>query len=219
VRAELDELCERVAEYEWLQEEQLAGGYHDHKAFREAVRARLLDAWEAEMRVASGLVSETQYGELFDKYVAHVGVWVKKEKIRNRVTGAYEDPDERMMGEVEALLAVKGDPADYRRGLISAIAAWAIDHPDAKVNNALVFGMQTRKLRDAVFAERRKQIAHLARDIMLVLSEQLAGMNEDRKSDARAATDRLKQLYGYCDECARDTASSLVRWRYAELVN
>ena len=171
------------------------------------------------MRVASGLVSESQYGELFDRYVAHVGVWVKKEKVRNRVTGAYEDPDERMMAEVEALLGVKGDPSDYRRGLISAIAAWAIDHPDAKIDNATVFGMQTKKLRDAVFAERRQQIAHLARDVMLVLSEQHAGMTTDRKSAARTAADRLKQVYGYCDECARDTASSLVRWRYAELVN
>jgi predicted Ser/Thr protein kinase len=219
VLSELDELCERVAEYEWLQEEQLAGGYHDHKAFREAIRGRLLDSWEGEMRVASGLVSESQYGELFDRYVAHVGVWVKKEKVRNRVTGAYEDPDERMMNEVEALLGVKGDPSDYRRGLISAIAAWAIDHPDAKIDNATVFGMQTKKLREAVFAERRQQIAHLARDVMLVLSEQHAGMNAERKAAAITAADRLKQVYGYCDECARDTASSLVRWRYAELVN
>ena len=44
-------------------------------------------------------------------------------------------------------------------------------------------------------------------------------MNEERKSAARAAAERLKQVFGYCDDCARDTASSLVRWRYAELVN
>ena len=31
VLTELDELCDRVAEYDWLQEEQLAGGYHDHE--------------------------------------------------------------------------------------------------------------------------------------------------------------------------------------------
>ena len=47
-----------------------------------------------------------RYAELFDKYVSHVGVWVKKEKVRNRVTGNYEDPDELMMGEVEGLLQV-----------------------------------------------------------------------------------------------------------------
>ncbi|HKQ68637.1 MAG TPA: serine protein kinase PrkA, partial [Polyangiaceae bacterium] len=216
---ELDELCDRVAEYEWLQEEQLPGGFHDHKAFREALRGRLLDAWEAEMRVASGLVSESQYGELFDKYVSHVSVWVKKEKVRNRLTGNYEEPDERMMSEVEALLGVSGDPADYRRGLISAIAAWAIDHPDQKVDNTVVFASHTKKLRDAVFAERRQQIALVARDVMLVLSDDTAGMSADRLADAKAAKERMKQLYGYCDDCARDTASSLVRWRYAELVN
>ncbi|HEX9297427.1 MAG TPA: serine protein kinase PrkA [Polyangiaceae bacterium] len=219
VLSELDELCERVAEYEWLQEEQLAGGYHDHKAFREVIRGRLLDSWEAEMRVASGLVSESQYGELFDRYVSHVSVWVKKEKVRNRLTGAYEEPDERMMGEVEALLGVKGDATDYRRGLISAIAAWAIDHPDTRVDNTVVFASQTKKLRDAVFAERRTQVAEVARDMMYVLSGQTGGMNEERKSGARAAIERMKQSYEYCEECVRDTASSLVRWRYAELVN
>ncbi|MET0592681.1 MAG: serine protein kinase PrkA [Polyangiaceae bacterium] len=219
VLTELDELCDRVSEYEWLQEEQLAGGFHDHKAFRELLRARLLDTWEGEMRVASGLDSESQYVELFDKYVSHVSQWTKKEKVRNRVTGNYEEPDELMMGEVEGLLGVKGDPSDFRRGLISSSAAWAIDHPGAKIDNAVVFTGQTKKLRDAVFAERRKQIAVLARDMMLVLSDQSTGMTADQIKEARAANERLKKQFGYCDECARDTASALVRWRYAELVN
>jgi serine protein kinase len=219
VLSELDELCERIGEYEWLQEEQLAGGYHDHKGFRESLRVRLLDSWEGEMRAASGLVSEAQYVELFDRYVTHVGVWVKKEKVRNRATGAYEEPDERMMVEVEGLLGVKGDPTDYRRGLISAIAAWAIDHPDARVDNAVVFKAQTKKLRDAVFAERRKQIALLARDVVWLLSDELGSLSPDRIADAKAVVQRLKDSFGYCDDCARDTTSSLVRWRYAELVS
>jgi hypothetical protein len=124
-----------------------------------------------------------------------------------------------MMGEVEALLGVKGDPTDYRRGLISAIAAWAIDHPDAKVDNTVVFKTQTKKLRDAVFAERRKQIALLARDTMLLLSEEAKALGTERIAAAKAVVAWLKSSYGYCDDCARDTTSSLVRWRYAELVN
>jgi serine protein kinase len=218
VQTELDELCGRVAEYEWLQEEQLAGGYHDHKGFREALRARLLDAWEVEMRQASGLVSEAQYADLFDRYVAHVGVWVKKEKIRNRLTGAYDEPDERMMAEVELLLGARGDSSDYRKGLISSIAAWAIDHPGQKIDNSVVFSSQTKRLREAVFAERRKQVALLARDMVVLLSENGAGLSEEQKKAARAAADRMKDMYGYCDHCARDAASGLVRWRFAELV-
>lgn len=219
VLTELDELCERVAEYEWLQEEQLAGGYHDHRGFREALRSRLLDAWESELRTGSGIVPEAQYAELFDRYVAHVGVWVKKEKIRNRATGAYEDPDEHMMGEVETLLGVRGDPAEYRKSLISTIAAWAIDHPGEKIDNAVVFAQQTRKLREAVFAERRKQVAQLARDIVMLLGEGGAGLDETHKRLAREAVERMETQFGYCDDCARDAASSLLRWRFAELVS
>ncbi len=219
VLAEIDHLCERTSEYEWLQEEQLGGGFHDHKGFRELLRNRLLDTWEQEVRTASGLVSEAQHAELFDRYMAHVGVWVKKEKVRNRLTGAYEDPDERMMTEVEVLLGARGDAAEHRRSLISTIAAWAIDHPGEKIDNAVVFTAQTKRLRDAVFSDRKKQVALLARDVVILVSDRAAGLDKERTDAARATLARLKANFGYCDECARDTASSLLRWRYADLVS
>lgn len=215
----LDALCERVAEYEWLQEEQLPGGYHDHRGFREILRSRLLDSWESELRGASGLVSEEQYGELFDRYVSHVGYWVKREKVRNRMTGEYEDPDEHMMSEVEELLGVRGDAGDFRKSMISSIAAWAIDNPGTKIDNAVIFLQHTRKLRDTVFAERRKQMAHLAHDIVVLVGEDGAGLNEERRLQARETLDRLKAEHDYCDHCARDAASSLLRWRFAELIS
>ncbi len=94
---ELDELCRRTSEFDWLKEKQLAGGYHDHRLFRDVARSRLLDTIEDEMRAASGLVDEVRYGELFERYISHVSLWVKGEKIRNPHTGADENPDERMM--------------------------------------------------------------------------------------------------------------------------
>ena len=121
VLKELDDLCERIDEYAFLQEERLSGGYHDHVLFRKTLRTRLLDAFEDEFRVASGLVDETKYNELFDRYVMHVSFWVKREKLRNPLTGQYEDPDERMMGEVEALLGSPDKPEDLRHGLINTI--------------------------------------------------------------------------------------------------
>ena len=137
VLAELDRLCERTTEYNWLQEERLAGGYHDHVLFRKALHARLLDAFEDEFRVASGLVDETRYSDLFDRYVTHVSYWVKREKFRNPLTGQYEEPDERMMREVEALARLARQGGRFERhGLIGTIAAWAIDHPDEPLDNA-----------------------------------------------------------------------------------
>jgi predicted Ser/Thr protein kinase len=227
VLAELDELCKRTSEYEWLKERPLAGGYHDHKLFRDVVRARLLDTLEEEMRTASGLVDETRYGELFDRYILHVGAWVKGEKIRNPHTGDFENADERMMREVEGLLGVRQKHDDHRRGLIAMIAAWAIDHPGEKVVNAVVFPQQIRKLREAVFTERRKAVALLCRDLVAILRDRktserrdeplLGGLREEQRKNALAALDRLKGM-GYCESCALDAGSVLLRARFAELV-
>ncbi len=224
VMGELDELCKRTSEYDWLKEKHLSGGYHDHRLFREVVRARLLDTIEEEMRSASGLVDETRYGELFDRYLSHVGVWVKGEKIRNPHTGDFENPDERLMREVEALLGVKAKQDDHRRGLISAIAAWAIDHPGQKIVNNVVFPQQLKKVRESVFAERRKGVALVVRDLVTLLRNRdgsketnLGDLKEESRKNALVALDRLKTM-GYCDACALDAASAALRYRYQELV-
>lgn len=238
VLAELDELCKRISEYDWLKEKQLAGGYHDHRLFRDVVRTRLLDTLEEQMRAASGLVDETRYAELFDRYITHVGIWVKGEKIRNPVTGDFENPDERMMREIEGLLGVRGKQDDHRRGLISTIAAWAIDHPGAKIVNTVVFPQQLRRLREVVFTERRKGVALIVRDLVSILRARLpepgarggepgkpaaapAGgwgeLHEEQRKNALGALERLIAM-GYCDHCALDAASALLRARFAELV-
>jgi predicted Ser/Thr protein kinase len=227
VLAELDALCKRAAEFDWLKEKSLAGGYHDHKQFRELVRARLLDTMEDEMRAASGLVDESRYAELFDRYVQHVGTWVKGEKIRNVHTGEAEGPDERLMREVETLLGIRAKNEDHRRGLISAIAAWAIDHPGEKIVNAVVFPQELKRLREAVFGDRRKGVALLTRDLVAMLrsttdgaragDDRIPGLREEERKNALAALERLKAM-GYCEACALDAGSALLRARFHELV-
>jgi predicted Ser/Thr protein kinase len=223
VLRELDELCKRTSEFDWLKEK-AQGTYNDHRHFREVVRARLLDTIEDEMRIASGLVDELRYGELYDRYMTHVSIWVKGEKIRNPHTGVSESADERMMREVEGLLGVKQKHEDHRRGLISTIAAWAIDHPGEKIVNAVVFPQQMKRLRETVFTERRKGVAEVVRDLVSLLRDQRAqesdwrDLREDARARAREALERLRGM-GYCDHCALDAASAILRARFAELVN
>src|SRR6185369_7577909 len=120
------------------------------------------------------------------------------EKIRNAHTGEFENPDERMMREVEALLGVRTKHDDHRRGLISTIAAWAIDHPGQKIVNAVVFPQQIRKVREAVFTERRKGVAHVVRDLVNVLTSReqrdpgWGELHEEQRRNAQTALGRLK---------------------------
>ncbi|MEP7049471.1 MAG: serine protein kinase PrkA [Pseudomonadota bacterium] len=217
VLSELDRLCERTSEYNWLQEERLAGGYHDHVLFRKALHTRLLDAFEDEFRIASGLVDETRYSDLFDRYVKHVSYWVKGEKFRNPLTGQYEEPDERMMREVEALLGSADKAEDLRNNLIGAIAAWAIDHPDMPLDNAKVFGSQLRRLRESAFAERRVAVAKLCRDLVALLREEGSGLNDARRAAAEKALAVLETRFGYQRGSAGDAAVALVRERFIDV--
>ncbi len=82
-------------EFEWLQQDPLAGGYHDTKQFRESLRRACSTTGSTSSTRRAASSTSTQYAELFERYVQHVSVWVKKERIRNKVTGEYEEPDEK----------------------------------------------------------------------------------------------------------------------------
>jgi predicted Ser/Thr protein kinase len=149
--------------------------------------------------------------------VQHVSVWTKKERIRNRVTGEYEEPDEKMMKEVERLLDVKGEAHEMRKQMISAIAAWAIDHPGQKVDPSVVFPNNLKRMRDTIFGERRPAVAQRARDLEVVVRDEGTGLDALRKRNAEATIERLIARYAYCRNCAADAASVLVRRRFQDL--
>jgi predicted Ser/Thr protein kinase len=215
VLTELERLCEKTSEYIWLQQERQPGGYHDHSGFREALRERLLDLMEDEFRVASGLVDDARYQELFEKYIIHVSYSLKGEKLLNHVTGAAESPDERLMNEVEDLLGVSANPEEHRHSLTNSIAAWAIDHPDEKIDSASVFSAQLKRLRDAVFGERRPAVTRLCRELVILLRADGEGLDESQVAEVRAMYERLTRDFGYAESSAADAAAALVRERFS----
>jgi predicted Ser/Thr protein kinase len=210
---EIESLCQRKAEFEWLQQDSLSGGFHDVKLFQDALRGRLMDAWEHELYAASGIVDDDRYTELFDRYLQHVSAWVKKERLRNRITGEYDEPDEKLMREVERLLEIKGDTQDTRRQVISAVAAWAIDHPGQKVESHTIFPQHLKKLRESVFSERKPFVVSLARDIVTLVRDEGTGLDEARTRSATETIQRMVEKFGYCRDCAADSASYLLAKR------
>ncbi|MCP4676403.1 MAG: serine protein kinase PrkA, partial [Deltaproteobacteria bacterium] len=157
VLEELDTLCDRTREHPFLERDVEEGGYHDVKAFVGFVEERVLDAIEADVRTASGLVEEGRYLDLMNKYVTHVSHAVKKEKVLSETTGDYEDPDESMMDSVEGKLGVTENPVEFRKGFINRIAAWAIENPKQKVDLPAIFPKHLRRLKTAYFEEHRQK--------------------------------------------------------------
>ena len=213
VLSRLEELCESD-DFDFLKE-QVQGGYQDHRGFVDVVRQRWLDRIDDEFRTSTGLVEETQYLDLFDRYVTHVSYWVKKERVYNALTGQYEDPDTRLMENLEQMLGVTRNNESFRRDLISTVAAHAIDHPGVKVSYPKVFPRYLQQVREATYGKRKKQLAEIAKDLISVVDDSTSQLDAERLKRAQATLERMCSQLGYARESARDAVSELLARRYA----
>jgi RNA polymerase-binding transcription factor DksA len=127
-----------------------------------------------------------------------------------------------MMKEVERLLDVKGEADEWRKQMISTIAAWAIDHPGDRVETSRVFSHLLKRMREAIFTDKRAQVAKLARNVVDIVQDERTKEEREKRgpsldAHSRAAAQevltRLEQKFGYCRKCAGDMMSMLVRKR------
>ncbi len=214
VLEELNELTKQVSIYEFLRQDVQAGGYHDHRKLLDVVRGKLFDRIDDEARASVGLVEESEYGRVFERYVTHVMHAIKKEKVRNAQTGKMEDPDEAMMREVERTLDLAGRADDFRQGMIAKIGAWSLDHKGQKPVLNEIFADILRKLRDAYFEKHKKVIGKGITDLVSLLAGNESHLNADARARADAALVTLTTKYGYSKDSARDLVGSLASMRY-----
>ncbi len=210
------DLCARKSEFEWLRQETVAGGYHDPKHFQKVLRERLLDAMEDELRGATGLVDEARYVEALERYVREVSAQVKGERVRNRITSRDDLPDESMMKDIERQLGATGPAEEFRRNVLSRVAAWGIDHPGEKVPYTTLFPQYMQRLKEVYYQEHRKQVIACARELLRLLTDDGAGLDADARRRAEATLAALRARHGYCEHCARDAAAALLDARFSE---
>jgi predicted Ser/Thr protein kinase len=210
---ELGELSRQSSLYEFLRQDVQPGGYHDHKRFIDQVRERLLDRVDDDARAALGLIEESEYLRVFERYIAHVTHWLRKEKLRNPATGRHEDPDETMMREVERTIGLTGKVEDIRGALIAKIGAWSLDHVGQKPVLADIFADHLRKLRDAYFEKHKKAIAGGVGELVALLTQDGVGLATDARARAEAALAAL-EARGYRTDSARDLIALMARSRY-----
>ncbi|HVV83630.1 MAG TPA: hypothetical protein VHE35_11205 [Kofleriaceae bacterium] len=210
---ELAELSRQSSLYEFLRQDVQPGGYHDHKRFIDQVRERLLDKVDDDVRAALGLVEESEYLRVFERYIAHVTHWLRKEKLRNPATGRMDDPDENMMREVERTLGLGGKVDDVRGAVIAKIGAWSLDHVGQKPVLGDIFPDHLRKLRDAYFERHKKAITSGVGELVLLLTHDGVGLNPEARARAEAALVTL-EARGYRKDSARDLVTLMARSRY-----
>ncbi|MFY1827891.1 PrkA family serine protein kinase [Myxococcus fulvus] len=215
VLEELEAICKDKSVYEFLLQE-VVDGYHDHEAFVRVAETEYLDRVDTEVRESMGLVSEGQYRELVERYIQSVSHWVRGEKMRNRVTGAMEKPDEQRMQEVEGIVMPRGEEAaEFRRGLIASIGAHRLDNPDVVMDYARVFPDMFKRLRDHYFEERKRVLRKNKENVLKYLSEDRAQLTSREQTQVQSTLKAMAERYGYCEHCAKDAILFLMKKRYA----
>ena len=213
---ELRALCKDKSVYEFLQQE-VVDGYHDHEEFVRLAEAEYLDLIDEEIRDSMGLVSESQYQDLFERYVLNVSHWVKGEKLRNRVTGEYERPSESTMVEMEGIvMPADEERGDFRRGLIGSVGAFRLDHPTDPVEYQRIFPDLFRRLRDHYFDERKKTLRRSSQNLLKFLSDDRKDLSPKELVQVEAALKTMITRYHYCEHCAKDAIVFLMKKRYAD---
>jgi len=217
VLEELEAICRDKSVHEFLQQE-VVDGYHDHEEFVRVVEAELLDTLDEEIRDSMGMVTEGQYRELFGRYLGQVSSWVKGERVKNRITGEYQRPDEERMIEFERIvMPEEEDRGAFRRSLIASIGAYRLDHPDAKeIDTQAIFPDLYKRLRDHYYAERRRQLERNKADVLRYLSDERSSLDEKARKHVETTLATLRDRYGYCEHCAQDAVMFLMRRRYVD---
>jgi serine protein kinase len=88
---------------------------------------------------------------LCGNYIDNVKAYTQREKVRNRFTGAYEEPDERLMRSVEEKIDIpEGRKDDFRREIMNYIGALAVDGKkfDYRTNERLQKALELKLFED-----------------------------------------------------------------------
>jgi serine protein kinase len=213
---EIKEVLAAKSVYEFLRQE-VVSGYHDHETFLKETQRLFTDWVDDEVRESVGLAQEQSYAELFSRYVMHISHWVKREKLRDPVSGEVRDPDQHFMHEIEKTLISPGEkPEDFRKSVIGTIGARALDNPEAKPDFGAIFKHYVLRLREDFFTKRRTVLKKVNENFMKLTSNEGKQLDPKDLEQAEAMLGRLKARYGYCEHCARDTVAYLLKTRYSE---
>ncbi len=124
--------------------------YRHYKELLSVVREEYEDVVKNEVQRAIA-ADEEALARLCSNYIDNVKAYTQREKVRNRYTGNYEEPDERLMRSVEEKIDIpEGRKDDFRREIMNYIGALAIDGKkfDYKTNERLQKALELKLFED-----------------------------------------------------------------------
>jgi serine protein kinase len=186
----LNELESGLKAHSLLNDEELKKHYRDllgvvKKEYEDIVKNEVQKAIAADGDAVSRLCAN---------YIDNIKAYCLKEKVKNSFTGAYEEPDERLMRSIEEKIDIpETRKDDFRREIMNYIGALAIEGQifDFQKNERL------RKALELKLFEDQKDTIKLTSLVSQVV-------DKDTQAKIDVVKTRLMEGYGYCDVCSTD---------------
>ena len=131
---------------------------------------------------------------LCGNYIDNVKAYTQREKVKNKFTGQYEEPDERLMRSIEEKIDIPDSRKDdFRREIMNYIGALSIDGKtfDFKSNERLFKALQLKLFEDQ-------------KDTIKLTSLVSNVVDQDTQQKIDVVKGRLIRDFGYDDESATD---------------
>jgi serine protein kinase len=137
---------------------------------------------------------EEAIGKLCANYIDNVKAYTQKEKVRNKYTGQYEEPDERLMRSIEEKIDIPGSRKDdFRREIMNYIGALAIEGKQFQYDT----NERLHKALELKLFEDQKDSIKLASVVSNVV-------DKETQEKIDIVKQRLIKNYGYNEESATD---------------
>jgi serine protein kinase len=140
---------------------------------------------------------EESIAKLCANYIDNVKAYTQRERVKNRYTGQYEEPDERLMRSIEEKIDVPPSRKDdFRREIMNYIGALAVEGKtfDYRTNERLHKALELKLFED------QKDSIRLTSLVSNVI-------DKDTQEKIDVVKARLIRDYGYNDESANDVLS------------
>jgi serine protein kinase len=127
-------------------------------------------------------------------YIDNIKAYTQKEKVKNKYTGEYEEPNEQLMRSIEEKIEIpESRKDDFRREIMNYIGALAIE---GKTFNYTTNERLNRALELKLFEDQK--------DTIKLTSLVSKVMDAETQEKIDVVKHRLINNYGYCDVCATD---------------
>jgi serine protein kinase len=171
----------------------------DRKRYRElltVVKQEYEDIVKNEVQRAIS-ADEEGISNLCANYIDNVKAYTQKEKVKNKYTGQYEEPDERLMRSIEDKIDIpESRKDDFRTELMNYIGALAVDGKtfDYRTNERLQKALELKLFEDQ-------------KDSIKLTSLVSSVVDKETQEKIDVVKQRMIRNYGYCEICATDVLS------------